>query len=102
MGRKIFVFILILVIWITAIFSLTSCTTHKTHKSRRHYIEYVSRGITDNMYFYGNSNSYIGSLEELDGKYILTVADTVTEKKYILMTDEPIRITGGDINIKID
>lgn len=96
------VIILILVIWTIAIFSLKQCAIHKTHKGGRHYIEYVSHGITNKMYFHSDNNSYVGSLKEHDGKYILTVVDTATEKKYILMSDETIRIKGGDINVKIN
>ena len=81
--------------------ALKQCTIYKVHKSGKHYIEYISRGIINKMYFHSETYSYVGTLEESDGKYILTVVDTVTENKYILMSDEPIRIKGGDINIKI-
>ena len=83
-------------------FGLKQCVPHKGHNRGKHYIEYVSRGIINKMYFHSENNSYIGSLEERDGKYILTVVDTATEKEYILMSDEAIRIKGGDIKVKIN
>lgn len=52
------------------------------------------------MYFHSDNNTYIGYLKNNIGKYVLTVVDTSSNQEYILMTDEPITITGGDINIK--
>ena len=94
------VIIMLFVVWALAVFCFKQCTSHKVHNSGRHYIEYVSHGITNKMYFYSETNPYIGKLEERNGKYVLTVMDTVTSKEYILMTDDRIRINGGDIKIK--
>lgn len=91
---------MIFVVLALIVFCLEQCTIHKVHKSRRHYIEYVSHGITNKMYFYSENNPYIGKLEERNGKYVLSVMDTVTSKEYILMTDDRIRINGGDIKFK--
>lgn len=100
MSRKKIIFVLFLVICALMTFALKQCTIYKVHKSGKHYIEYSSCGIINKTYFHSEINSYVGTLEERDDKYILTVVDTATEKKYILMSDEPIRIKGGDINIK--
>lgn len=95
-----YIVLLLLVTWIVTMLCLKQCTIHRTHKIGRHYIEYVSRGITNKMYFHSDNNPYVGKLEEKDGKYILTVMDTVTDKEYILMSDYRIRITDGDIKFK--
>ena len=102
MGKIWYILGLFITIWSLIVFSLKQCTIHTEHKSSECYNEEVSRGTTDEIHFHGDDNSFVGILEEFDGKYILTVTDTIAKKKYILMSDEPIRNTDGDINIKID
>lgn len=100
--KKKYILWLLVVILLSVMFYFKQCTIQIGHKRGRHYVEYVSRGITNKMYFHSDNNPYVGKLEEKDGKYILTVIDTVTDKEYILMSEYRIRITGGDINFKMN
>lgn len=98
--KKLYLIITVFIVWAMSYTCLKQCTRHNQHKNGKHYVEYRSRGITNRMYFHSENNTYVGYLKNNMGKYVLTVVDTSSNQKYILMTDEPITITGGDINIK--
>lgn len=80
---------------------LCSCGKSGNNKCyAKHNLLYRNQGYTNQMIFYSDTNSYIATIKENNGEFTLTVTDTATNKEYILNSDNPIKIIGGDITYK--
>lgn len=80
---------------------LLSCTgTEHENVDERHYLIYRNQGYLTKMVFHDETNPYIAKIVKDRKQFILIVTDTILNQKYILKSDEPIIITGGDIKYK--
>jgi hypothetical protein len=95
MKKIVFVFVIVLSV-------LGSCG--KSENNNKHYTKhnlvYRNQGYTSQMIFYSDTNSYIATIKANNGEFTLIVTDTTTNKEYILNSDSPIKIIGGDITYK--
>lgn len=95
-GRIGFILVLFIIMTPLIAFSLKQCAIIEEHRSSGHYTEEVSRETSDKKYFHSDDNSYVGSLEERDGEYILTIVNVATGKEYILKPNKAIKTTDGE------
>lgn len=81
-----------------------SCGKSENNNNNKHYTKhnlvYRNQGYTNQMIFHSDTNSYIATIKENNGEFTLIVTDTTTNKEYILNSDSPIKIIGGDITYK--
>lgn len=94
MKKIVFVFAIVMV-------GLCSCGKGENIKHyTKHNLVYRNQGYTNQMIFHSDTNSYIATIKENKGEFTLIVTDTTTNKEYILNSDSPIKIIGGDITYK--
>lgn len=87
--------------FIIVIAVLCSCGKSENNKYyTKHNLVYRNQGYTNQMIFHSDTNSYIATIKENNGEFTLIVTDTITNKEYILNSDSPIKIIGGDITYK--
>lgn len=82
---------------------LCSCGKSENDNNKhctKHNLVYRNQGYTNQMIFHSDTNSYIATIKENNGEFTLIVTDTTTNKEYILNSDSPIKIIGGDITYK--
>lgn len=82
---------------------LCSCGKSENNNNKhytKHNLVYRNQGYTNQMIFHSDTNSYIATIKENNGEFTLIVTDTTTNKEYILNSDSPIKIIGGDITYK--
>lgn len=95
-GRIGIVLVLFIIMTPLIAFSLKQCAIIEEHRSGGRYTEEVSRETSDKKYFHSDDNSYVGSLEERDGNYILTIVNVATGKEYTLSPNEVIETADGE------
>lgn len=96
MKKIVFVFVIVLSV-------LCSCGEGENDNNKhctKHNLVYRNQGYTNQMIFHSDTNSYIATIKENNGEFTLIVTDTTTNKEYILNSDSPIKIIGGDITYK--
>ena len=75
------------------------CTNGKKNNTRYKLI-YRTQGCTNKMFFYNERNPYIATIKQIKNEFCLIVKDAISNKEYVLKSDEPIVIKGGDITYK--
>jgi major membrane immunogen (membrane-anchored lipoprotein) len=100
MKKIVFVFVIML----SVLGSCGKSDTNNNNNNNKHYAKhnlvYRNQGYTNQMIFHSDTNSYIATIKANDGEFTLIVTDTTTNKEYILNSDSPIKIIGGDITYK--